>query len=176
MPVRVSLLKLTQTEAIRELYSTKHVLQDMLIPMKKLSNSLNCMEKEFAFFPIWLCPMLLPSVERDSNAAKGLVHAKDEQGSKADGKMIPSQMFVDIGVYGSPRIPNFDAKQALTKVESFVLKEAKGFQALYADSLLSRKDFHHMFDHRLYNQVRQKYQMDESFPEIYDKVTLSARR
>lgn len=88
MPVRVSLLKLTQTEAIKELYSKKHVIQDMLVPMKKLKESMNCMESEFAFFPVWLCPMLLPSVERNSNASKAFVHARDEKRNKG-GKMIP---------------------------------------------------------------------------------------
>jgi delta24-sterol reductase len=176
MPVRISLLKLTQTEGTRKLYETKHVAQDMLVPMDKIADSINCMEKEFAFYPLWLCPMLLPAVKKNSPAAQALVHAKGKTVVDVDGvEWIPEQMFVDIGVYGSPRIENFDAKEALRNVESVVL-HMDGYQALYADSLLSRSDFHKMFDHRLYDRVRSKFNIDDAFPEVYDKVSLSNRR
>lgn len=176
-PPRISIIKLGQTDAIRETYGTKHVAQDMLVPMKKLTESMDCMDDEFSCYPLWLCPMLLPAVDKGSPAARALVHPRfenplDEQVSDT----IPEQMFVDIGAYGAPSTPDFNVRHSLPRVESFVLHEARGFQALYADSYLSRSDFREMFDHRLYDQVRQKYRMDESFPEIYDKVSLSARR
>lgn len=84
-------------------------------------------------------------------------------------------MFVDVGVYESPQKHDFNAQEALARVERFVLNQAKGYQALYADSHLTRDDFHYMFDHRLYDEVRKKYGLDENFPQVYDKVNVSAR-
>ena len=170
-PPRISIIKLGQTDKIRETYGTKHVAQDMLVPLSSLPESMNCMDKEFYVYPLWLCPMLLPSVRRDSPAARGLVHAK----SKGNSEMIPAQMFVDIGAYGAPRTPDFNVKKSLPVVEDFVLSVG-GFQALYADSLLSRSDFRKMFDHDLYDSLRKDYKMDKTFPEVYDKVSLSARK
>lgn len=36
VPPKISLLKLTQGEAIRKLYEQHHVVQDMMIPIKSL--------------------------------------------------------------------------------------------------------------------------------------------
>ena len=170
-PPRISIIKLGQTDKIRETYGTKHVAQDMLVPMSYLAESMDCMDKNFSVYPLWLCPMLLPSVTRNSPAARGLVHAK----FKGNSQKIPAQMYVDIGAYGAPKIPDFNAKASLPIVEDFVLSVG-GFQALYADSLLSRSDFRKMFDHDLYDSLRKQHKMDKNFPEIYDKVALSSRK
>ena len=171
-PPRISIIKLGQTDAIREAYGSKHVAQDMLVPISTLTESMNCMDKEFSTYPLWLCPMLLPALPATSPGARALVRSR----LPIEGNTLPEQMFVDIGAYGAPPIPNFDARHALRQAERFVLHEAQGYQALYADSLLTRQEFRQMFDHSLYDEVRAKYNMDESFPEIYDKVSLSARK
>lgn len=40
VPPKISLLKLTQGEAIRKLYEQHHVVQDMLVPLKSLEKSI----------------------------------------------------------------------------------------------------------------------------------------
>ncbi len=46
---------------------------------------------------------------------------------------------------------------------------------MYADSYLTREEFRTMFDHRLYDRLRAQLDADKAFPEIYDKVSRSAR-
>lgn len=41
VPPKISLLKLTQGETLRKLYEQHHVVQDMLVPMKCLSQALH---------------------------------------------------------------------------------------------------------------------------------------
>ena len=41
---------------------------------------------------------------------------------------------------------------------------------LYADSYMTREEFHKMFDHRLYNKMREDLGCEGMFPQIYDKV------
>jgi hypothetical protein len=53
---QVSFLKLTQTEAIRELYETQHVIQDMLVPMSKCQEALTVFDDEYDIYPLWVCP------------------------------------------------------------------------------------------------------------------------
>ena len=45
-PPKVSLLKLTQGETIRQLYEEHHVVQDMLVPVSEMKSSLMCFHKE----------------------------------------------------------------------------------------------------------------------------------
>ena len=62
-------------------------------------------------------------------------------------------MFVDVGVYGHSVLPHYAGKdEVLRKFERFTL-EHKGFQALYAETLLSREEFQTMFPREMYDQV-----------------------
>jgi delta24-sterol reductase len=46
VPPKVSLLKLTQPAAVKKLYEEKHMIQDMLVPMNKLKESIHVFDKE----------------------------------------------------------------------------------------------------------------------------------
>lgn len=46
---------------------------------------------------------------------------------------------------------------------------------LYADMYMTREEFRQMFDHKLYDQTRKKYNCEDAFPEVYDKVSKAAR-
>ena len=47
---------------------------------------------------------------------------------------------------------------------------------MYADSFLTREDFDRMFDMKLYDATRAKYEALDAFPYVYDKVSRVARR
>ena len=115
LPVKIALLKLTQTEKIRKLYETMHVVQDMLVPMTALSKSLDVFEREYKVYPLWLCPM---RVIKSPAPHRGLVEPINGD----------DDLYVDIGAYGVPATaPNFDVVKAAHTVEKFVI-ESKGFQ------------------------------------------------
>jgi delta24-sterol reductase len=122
MPPKISLLKLTQTETLRQLYEKHHVAQDMLVPIRDLGDSLSVFDKEFFVYPLWLCPMKVPQDPKQ----KGLLRALP------DG----DEMFVDVGAYGHPMVPCYQARESCRRVEAFVLEKG-GFQMLYADTLVS---------------------------------------
>ena len=86
----------------------------------------------------------------------------------------PSPRFVDIGVYGVPKSASYHHVTTSRNVEKFV-RELGGFQMLYADSYLSEDEFEAMFDHTLYNEMREKYDCKKAFPRVYDKVNRKAR-
>ena len=46
VPPKVSLLKLTQGETVKKLYENHHMVQDMLVPMDKLNDSLDCFHQQ----------------------------------------------------------------------------------------------------------------------------------
>jgi len=157
VPPKVSLLKLTQGKTLKRLYETKHMIQDMLVPIADLKDSIELFHSEVEIYPIWLCPFKLPPNE-------GMLKTK----SKTD------EMFVDVGVYGVPKNDRFDAVLSTRKVEEFVRKVG-GFQMMYADSYMTREEFRDMFDHTLYDTLRKRLNCSGSFPEVYDKVNKSAR-
>nr|XP_045626097.1 delta(24)-sterol reductase-like isoform X3 [Procambarus clarkii] len=157
VPPKVSLLKLTQGQAIKELYEKNHFIQDMLVPLADLKEALGVFEKEVKIHPMWLCPFKLP-------ANPGMLHPLNGQ----------EALFVDIGTYGTPNVEGFDPTQTTRKIEEFVRK-VKGFQMMYADSYMTREEYREMFDHSLYDKMREKLNCQNAFPEVYDKVNRKAR-
>ncbi|XP_071799602.1 delta(24)-sterol reductase-like [Asterias amurensis] len=157
VPPQISLLKLTQGETIRKLYEQNHVLQDMLVPLNKLPETIECFERETKLYPLWLCPFLLTSLP-------GMVHPKGNE----------DEMYVDIGAYGTPKTKNFQFVETTRRLEEFV-RSVNGFQMLYADTHMTREEFREMFDHSLYDKLRAKLNCKQAFPEVYDKISRAVR-
>ncbi len=165
LPPKIELLKYTETESTRRLRERFHVVQDMLMPIRYLKKSLRYFDEHFRLYPLWLSPMAIFENEKHI----GLIHPFHDENGEVD------ELYVDIGAYGTPRKKEFDARSALPRLEQFVI-EHKGYQALYAKTTLSRKDFRAMFDHRDYDRLRNQLPFcQEAFDEIYDKVSARGR-
>lgn len=159
LPIKISLLKLTQTETTRRLYEENHVVQDMLVPVKTLSESLDVFENLYDLYPLWLCPMKVCKTP-----VRGVINPTGDE----------DEMFVDMGAYGNPKSANYNHIETSRAVEEHVRK-VKGFQALYADCYMTRAEFREMFDHTNLDELRKKYDCIGAFPEPYDKVCKKAR-
>lgn len=162
MPVKISLLKLTQGEAVKKLYENNHVIQDMLVPIETVSKGIQCFHDTFKVYPLWLCPFNLPH-------NPGMVHPANSSTDRSD------KMYVDIGVYGVPTVEDFKPRESTRKAEKFVV-DHHGFQMLYADTYMTKEEFRKMFDHSLYDKLRDELKCKPAFPEVYDKVSKAARR
>lgn len=168
MPPKVSFLKATQGDAIRNYYHEKHIIQDMLVPLYKVPAALEFSDRELELYPIWLCPhklhrfpvktMIYPEPGFERHRRRGDTHY--------------AQMYTDIGLYYTPnpifRGEEFDGIEACRRIEQWLL-ENHGFQALYAVTELNEKDFWRMFDASLYNRVRDKYKAVGTFMSVYYK-------
>ena len=129
VPPKIGLMKLTETKTTRKLYELHHVVQDLLVPVSKMGESLKLMHDELDLYPLWLCPMLVPKTPH-----RGLVNPSGEK----------DEMYLDIGAYGNPRTKNFVAVDTVRRIEQFV-RDVKGFQALYADTYMTRYEPKNIF-------------------------------
>jgi len=165
LPPRIELLKYTETQTTQRLREKFHVVQDMLVPMRHLQQSLKYFDQNFNLYPLWLSPMAI----KDNDAQTGFIHPfKTESGGM-------EEMYVDIGAYGAPKQPDFDNAIALPLLEKFVL-EHQGYQALYARTAMCKEDFRRMFDHSHYDLLREQLPFCQlAFDEVYDKVSSKGR-
>eukprot|EP00899_Mesostigma_viride_P019002 jgi/Mesvir1/27102/Mv20784-RA.1 len=158
MPPKVSFLKLTQGEKIREYYADRHVAQDGLVPINRLLETLEYFHEIWECYPLWFAPM---NVIRRGGAIRPAQKQLDEE------------MFVDIGAYYAPgrvlRGEPFDGAAATRKFEAFMTKIG-GYQCLHAVTELTREEYNAMFDMTLYNQMRKKLGAEGVFMDAYDKV------
>lgn len=168
MPPKISLLKITQGEAIRKYYHDMHVIQDMLLPMHKVADALEFLHREMEVYPIWLCPHRLFKLP-----VKSMVYPEpDFELNQKQGDTSYAQMFADIGVYYAPgpvlRGEVFDGTEAVQRLEEWLIQN-HGFQPQYSVSELSEHNFWRMFDRSLYDQCRKKYKALGTFMDVYYK-------
>ncbi|WZZ64143.1 hypothetical protein YC2023_075519 [Brassica napus] len=149
MPPKVSLLKATQGEAIRNYYHEMHVIQDMLVPLYKLGDALEWVDLKSMISPE-------PGFEYEMR-----------QGDTED-----AQMYTDVGVYYAPgpvlRGEVFDGVEAVRKMEQWLI-ENHGYQPQYAVSELDERSFWRMLDADLYEHCRRKNKAIGTFMSIYYK-------
>ena len=58
-PPNIPLMKSTQTESMKKMWREQFCVQDMLVPIKTLSETLLFMNDRLKLYPIWLCPHLV---------------------------------------------------------------------------------------------------------------------
>lgn len=181
LPPKVGFLKLTQGETIRKMYEQQHVIQDMLVPMSRLKDSIDFFEENYSLYPLWLCPMKLFGKKAGFLNLETILKKQKLKGIERCGEVRnpgllssgtkEDVMYVDVGAYGVPAAcrkgEDFDADKIGRKVEDFVLENG-GFQMLYADSYLNRDDFRKMFDHELLDKLRsgENRGAATAFPEV----------
>ena len=157
---KISLMKLTMTRALRREAFEGRVAQDILVPIRHLSDSIRLSAELFGIYPLWVCPVRLFN------------HGSLEGFLRNPPNDMVSQMFVDLGIYGLPdciETGSYDQVRTSRRLEKFV-RELGGYQMLYADICMTRDEFEQMFEHRFYRAMRQKYATWNAFPEVYDKV------
>ncbi len=165
LPPSIELLKYTETQTTQRLRERYHVVQDMLVPIRHLKQSIAYFDEHFRLYPLWLSPMAI----KDHGRQPGFVHPLIMKDGTVD------EMYVDIGAYGTPGKANFDNAVALPLLEKFVI-EQQGYQALYARTFMSSEDFRTMFDHSDYDRLREQLPYcRQAFEEVYDKVSSKGR-
>nr|CAB3451579.1 unnamed protein product [Digitaria exilis] len=168
MPPKISLLKITQGEAIRNYYHDNHVIQDVLVPLHKVADVLEFAHAELEVYPVWLCPHRLfkPPVKTMVQPEAGYEHHRRR------GDTAYAQMFTDVGFYYAPaavlRGEEFNGAEAVRRLEQWLIAN-HGYQAQYAVSELSEKDFWRMFDATHYEHCRRKYGAVGTFMSNYYK-------
>nr|AXG64145.1 sterol 24-isomerase [Alkekengi officinarum] len=168
MPPKVAVLKATQSEYIRNYYHDNHVIQDLLVPLHKVADTLEWVHREMEVYPVWLCPHRIYKLP-----VKPMIYPEPGfEAHKRQGDTKYAQMYTDVGVYYAPgavlRGEPYDGAKKCHDVELFLI-ENHGFQPQYAVTELSEKNFWRMFDATLYQQCRKKYKAIGTFMNVYYK-------
>ncbi|HVZ33168.1 MAG TPA: FAD-binding protein, partial [Polyangiaceae bacterium] len=160
MPPKVSILRLLQSERVRNYRDERNVVQDGLVPIRFLREGIEMFHREFECYPLW--------------AAAHRTFRTEPQGMIAPSSPeLAEEMFVDLGAWQVPRFVKrkqpWNGRQAVRNLEAW-LREHHGYQCLYAVTEQTRSEFWQMFDRTLYERVREKYGAAGAFMDVFDKV------
>ena len=129
----------------------ERVVQDIEVPIERLSEFLEWFEDNVPITPIWLCPLRL----RDHN----------------DWPLYPirpDHTYVNVGFWSS--VPaGATAGMTNRRIESKV-SELGGHKSLYSDSFYTREEFDELYGGETYNTVKKIYDPDSRLLDLYAKA------
>jgi delta24-sterol reductase len=165
---KVSFLKFTMNRGVREKLIFKHVVQDIIVPIARMREAVDLFHEEFDIYPLLVFPIRIYDHSDRIGTAQGMLRPPE---NLQPGKRW--EMFFDLGAYGIPpavkRGEDWNAYKAVRRMEKFT-RDLKGYQCLYADTFMTKAEFREMFDHTLYDRVREQYGAVGAFPDIYEKI------
>lgn len=162
---KISLLKSIWTKEIRNDLVYKHIVQDMVVPLKDLEDTINFVHDTFEVYPMLFYPVrIFPhDPEIMIKNPKEFINNDPKEG----------QMYFELGIYGVPKcVKNgrkYDGPAEIRKMDLFC-REHNGFFFLYTDIFCTEEEFNQTFNFDLYNKCREKYNAKDAFPTIWEKV------
>ncbi len=160
MPPKVSLMRLVQTQSLRQYRDEHNAVQDVLTPIRHLRSCLEMVEREFEVYPLWLC-----AHKMFRTRPQGMLAPSRDAGD--------TEMFVDVGLWQVPgfvkRGETWDGHQAVRNMEAWA-RAHNAYQCLYAVTEQRQDEFWRMFDRTLYARVRSTYGAEGAFMDVYEKV------
>ncbi len=144
----ISSLPLIHTDKYEEL------IQDAGLPIIKASDFMEWYGNNISIYPLWVCP----------------VRNVSRQGTYPLCS-LPTDEIVDIGFYTKKRLgPSMSPHHYNKKLER-ELRKLKSMKALYSANSYSEKDFWKHYDKKRYFVVKNKYDPNGVFPDLYQKIT-----
>lgn len=145
---KVSTIPLIHTAKYEEL------IQDAGLPITKGSDFMEWYINNINIYPIWVCPVRNTS-RQDTYPLYSL----------------PTNEIIDIGFYTKKRLgPSMSPHHYNKKLEKEIAK-LKSVKGLYSANSYSEKDFWKHYDKKRYFEVKNKYDPNGVFPDLYQKIT-----
>jgi FAD/FMN-containing dehydrogenase len=136
------------------------VVQDVEVPVAALAEFLDFFHTEVGITPVWLCPL----------------RQRDPQRTWTLYEFDPATTYVNVGFWsrvalGAGEDPR--AGRVNRRIEQKVA-ELHGRKSLYSTSFYGREDFYRIYGGDAYAALKDRYDPDRRFPDLYDKTCKEA--
>lgn len=127
------------------------VIQDVLIPIEQADKFLAFLQKNIPIQPIWICPMHITAKEQQYNFCP--LHS--------------DTLYVDFGFWGS--IESIKPPAYFNRLVERQAVELGGLKSLYSSSYYTEEEFWSIYDEKLYNSLKVKYDPKKRLSSLYAK-------
>lgn len=132
--------------------SQRQIVQDLCLPKETTLQFLDFIAETIQIYPLWLLPGQLASKE-----------------DKLSPGYLKTSLGIDVGVWGKVGGSSEEIIALNRKIEK-KLKELGGRKVLYAHQYYPKEEFWEIYDKDWYIHLREKYQADRIFPDVYEKT------
>jgi FAD/FMN-containing dehydrogenase len=127
----------------------ERVVQDVEVPIERCTEFLGWFLSEVPIEPIWLCPVRL--------SERWPLYP-----------MLPDHTYVNLGFWSS--VPAGATRGATNRLIEQKVRALNGHKSLYSDAYYSRDEFDELYGGKDYQTVKQTYDPDGRFLDLYAKA------
>ena len=139
-------------------FAKQYIVQDIGFPSSTVTDFIDYLDENFAFYPLWLCPL--------RKGHKIPLHPRAVSGSSDS--PLSKEMVLNVGIWGPGPKNHADFITVNRDVERKT-RELSGLKCLYARAYYTEDEFWEVYDRQWYEAVRTKYDAN-SLPNVYDKI------
>jgi FAD/FMN-containing dehydrogenase len=143
----------------------ERVVQDVEVPLERLSEFLIWFDAEVGMRPVWLCPLRL---------------RRTEPGPGADGTrsgrpwptypLEPHTTYVNVGFWGAVAVGPTASQAPLNRAIEAKVSDLDGHKSLYSEAFYDRETFDRLYDGPHLAAVKAKHDPDDRLTSLYDKA------
>jgi len=138
--------------------SRESVIQDVDIPIERAAEFLDFFHREIGILPVWICPIRSPDPAR----------------RWALYPMNGSATYVNFGFWDVVRTHERHAPGHFNRLVEEQVLRLGGIKSLYSDSYYARDEFWAIYDGAAYRALKQRYDPNGRFADLYAKCVLRA--
>jgi len=132
------------------------LIQDVDIPIARAAEFLAFFHREIGVLPIWICP----------------VRAADPAAHFALYPLDPGSLYVNFGFWDVVRTRDPHPDGHFNRLVEQKVAELGGIKSLYSSSYYPRDEFREIYGGDSYRHLKEKYDPQGRFPDLYDKCVL----
>jgi FAD/FMN-containing dehydrogenase len=131
------------------------IIQDVDLPIERAAEYLDFHLREIGILPVWICPIgATPLAPRYTLFPR------------------PAALLVNFGFWDVKRTREAHPPGHFNRLIERTVVALGGIKSLYSDSFFERAEFEHLYGGAAYAQLKQTYDPQRRFGELYDKCVL----
>jgi len=146
-------------DAARGRPARERVVQDVEIPVERLTDFLRWFDEWVGMRPVWLCPLRLRESGGPATARRWPLYP-----------LTPGRTYVNVGFWGtvpiSPGAQNGDVNRAIEAA----VADLEGHKSLYSDVYYDEDTFDRLYDTAQLDKVRRRYDPESRLTGLFDKA------
>ncbi|MET7706923.1 FAD-binding oxidoreductase [Micromonospora sp. NPDC005413] len=150
-------------DRLRRQPARERVVQDVEIPLDRMTDFLRWFADSVGMNPVWLCPLRLREPAGPGSARSWPLYP-----------LRPGQDYVNIGFWGSVPIAPGAADGDVNRTIERRVSESGGHKSLYSDAYYDRDAFDRLYGGDTWRAVKDRYDPDHRLTGLYEKAVARA--
>jgi FAD/FMN-containing dehydrogenase len=141
-------------DALRGKAEIEYVIQDVEVPVDRLGEFVDFLDKQTGMSPVWLCPLK----QRDPSVTWELY------------PLEPTTTYVNVGFWGGVDLPRGESEPFHNRAIEQAVADLGGRKSLYSTAFYPEDEFWAAYGGPAYELLKKTYDPHDRFPGLYAKT------